>query len=127
MDKSKQNEITLNPHVEFGEFVYWHGHKQMICPGCGGDFLHHGRVDVFQRLKGEDGDAFRFRLNDGASLETSLVPEVDVPGRRGSIEIRFSCESCELDENDNQQDVYFVLQIIQHKGQTFLSWVRVEK
>lgn len=113
---------TLAKPIEFTDLVYWEGHRLLACPDCLDGYLHHTTVDVFERLRGEDGDSFRFRL-DGHQLETSLVP--NAPGRRNSIEIRFWCENCSLDKEGNPAR-FFVLQILQHKGNTYLSWVREE-
>lgn len=109
--------------LEFTDLISWSGHQQLACPNCGDGYLHHDMVDVFERFRYEDGDSLRFRVN-GTHTETTLIAEADAPGRRNSIEIRFYCENCAWDEHGQPQQVFYVLQIIQHKGCTYLSWVR---
>lgn len=95
----------------------------LVCPGCGAHCLHHGNVRVFQRLH-EDGEAVLTAIS-GKRTEpkfddhptpvppTRLLVNV-APGRRGSIEIEFACETCELRP---------VLRMSQHKGSTYFEWL----
>lgn len=120
MKLSAEREVQIESDVSFTDQISWQGHLQLACPMCGDGYLHHDVVDVFERLKGEDGDAFRFRV-DGSRIETNLV--AGAPGRRNTVEIRFYCEFCSFGDL-NRRTMFFTLQIIQHKGCTYLSWAR---
>ena len=98
----------------------------LLCPRCGQGYLHHGRVRVLERLYGEDGDGIAVAVRH---LKVRMQPleESELPGRRNAVEISFSCENCSevLDGFAQAEDL--VLQILQHKGNTFVSWVQVEQ
>jgi hypothetical protein len=91
------------------------------CP-CGGNNTHHGRVVVAVRDR-EDSDGTFVAIEPGGDdasrhlqpvVTMRRAPSADIVCRRGSIEIAFSCEQCGADR---------YLEIIQHKGQTFLRWL----
>ena len=86
----------------------------LLCP-CGSNKLHQKKVDVMFRFK-EDGDGLKTTSTGGCGYvkditntksEIKYVCDKEIPKRRDSIEITFSCEDC-----DNNT----ILQICQHKG-----------
>lgn len=88
------------------------------CPACGEDYLHHGRVTVYSRS--EDAETVRVITTDGKTTmqETSPNRETGNPSsRRGAVCIAFSCETCGADG-------HLELAIVQHRGSTWLRWVR---
>ncbi len=88
----------------------------LCCPSCGGQYLHHKRVEVLERAS-EDRDGTRTVIN-GTSTVVSRREAAQMRGRRNSLFVSFSCEGCsEVGE--------YVLSLMQHKGHTFLHWNRV--
>jgi len=91
----------------------------LACPVCDGDYLHHGRVNVFMRpAEDRDGlkvtvDKSRFSFNRAADWQVARAEEF--PGRRDHIEIQMWCEDCGDEEGRT-------LIIIQHKGCTYIRW-----
>lgn len=83
---------------------------ELICPACGGNYLHHERVEVFDR--GEDQEqGLHVSVNDAeVSIDTSLAGNPSA--RRHGLSIHFSCENC---------DAKPVLHVAQHKGNTFVD------
>ena len=95
------------------------------CPGCNDDWLHHESV-VVQNRASEDKDG-KFITVDGLEISSRSAVNKEFPGRRDSVEIEFWCEQCHgYDETDDISTLNlpgrFVLTIMQHKGQTMLSW-----
>jgi hypothetical protein len=86
------------------------GHE-LICPGCGGSYLHHGEVQVFTR-DDEDSETGLFVAVEGLSF----TADRDISGtpsmRRDGVLIFFTCENC---------DATPVMKIRQHKGQTLVE------
>jgi hypothetical protein len=96
--------------------VWPHIHETVLhCPLCGLDYLHQKDVVVFQRKK-EDGEVAVTEVKKG---ELRQAVRSDGPGRRDALLIYFVCENCPKTEHDP-----IVLEIIQHKGQTHVSWDR---
>jgi hypothetical protein len=88
------------------------------CPRCGGEYLHHMGVKVFDR--GEDGPAVvRTSVTGGASkMELVLAADSQNPSsRRDGLAIQFSCEGC-----GGSADDLIELTIAQHKGSTEIGW-----
>lgn len=88
------------------------------CPACGEGYLHHRRVTVYSRA--EDAETVRVITTDGRTTMQGTSPsaESDNPSaRRGAVCIEFFCETCVSDD-------LLQLAIIQHKGNTYLEWVR---
>jgi len=85
----------------------------LLCPSCGGGYLHHEAIDIFERP--EDADVI-LHTTAGDTVTSKLEPadrsENPSPRRHGLF-ITFSCEGC---------DATPILDIHQHKGGTFLRW-----
>ena len=84
----------------------------LLCPSCGGEFLHHddSAVEVWQR--GEDELLRGCAILPGGE-GVKFIPAEDNPSsRRSGVRLRFRCEICPSISR---------LEIVQHKGNTFLS------
>lgn len=99
----------------------WHD-NELLCPKCNGNNLHHSDVVVFTRNE----DAERVRVvhvegedvtHYGISNDFSANPS----SRRGAVSIHFWCENCHGDPETTDTPI-FKLNIIQHKGTTYLDW-----
>lgn len=87
----------------------------LCCPRCGGDNLHHGSVQVFNRRQ-EDGpsSAVLIPIREGPRVG---APSDNPSARRNGLLINFFCETCgEAPAED------LTLEVIQHKGNTFVRW-----
>lgn len=84
---------------------------ELLCPSCGSNYLHHGRVEVFEC--GEDAKhGVHVVVTDGrAEFDTSL--EGNPSRRRHGLKIHFWCENCKAEP---------VLSISQHKGNTYVDF-----
>ena len=80
------------------------------CPGCGDNWLHQGRVEVFDRSEDQPNHGIAI-INGGAFPTTE--GQNPSPRRQGML-IYFVCENC---------NSFPILAIFQHKGQTFIKWV----
>jgi hypothetical protein len=85
----------------------------LICPRCGSDYLHSGRVSVFDR--GEDEAVTHLTVVENGLSATHLVKSgIENPSdRRHGIAIAFECEEC---------SGLLELTLSQHKGNTYLGW-----
>ena len=102
--------------------VFSDGELLLHCPRCGGEYLHHGRVDVYQRT-GEDADrGMHVAVGGGSVAVYASAPMGASPSsRRDGLTVGFWCEGCSelsFDSGDYPHE----LCIVQHKGQTFVSW-----
>lgn len=91
--------------------------EELACPACGGTYLHHVSVSIWSRdTEDSDGNL----TNVGNGVKVSRVKADTIPGRRDAIRITFTCENgCDLRA--------IALQIMQHKGETYMAWVRTNK
>lgn len=90
----------------------------LTCPGCGGNYLHHGMVVVFERDR-EDAPTRATSIDGGAVIVSPhSAPWVEArnpSSRRNGLSIQFECETC---------DARPMLTMAQHKGTTVIAWVR---
>lgn len=88
----------------------------LLCPCCGGCYLHHGAVSTFTRHAEDADTGIAFRINAGTdgSIYRSTQLTGNPSSRRDGITIEFTCENCGNTST---------LGIAQHKGQTFLEWL----
>ena len=84
----------------------------LLCPSCGFDHLHHGRVEVFER-EGEDKEKGVHVLVDRGSAVIDQNMSGNPSSRRDGLRVEFGCEGC---------SAQLVLTIAQHKGQTYLEF-----
>lgn len=83
---------------------------EFLCPFCGFNFTHHGKVEVFGR--DEDDMNPNHVTVDGYEVKIDRDNINNPSSRRGGIKIRFWCEGC--------SHVYY-LTFAQHKGNTIIS------
>jgi hypothetical protein len=81
---------------------------KVICPKGGGDCLHHGAVEVWDRVEDEAGSVAK--VENG--VVTVSAKTKGFLGRRGDVRISFKCEGCTAD---------LQLGIMHHKGQTLMA------
>ncbi len=90
-------------------------YNTLICPSCGGDFLHQGRVDVFERDE-DDVQVLHVQVC-GAKIVKAAVVNNDMSTnpslRRQGLTVSFSCETCKARPK---------LDFSQHKGSTLVTW-----
>jgi hypothetical protein len=95
-----------------------YGDTLLRCPRCGDDYLHHTRVEVFDR---EEDAAVGLHTTAGAEdVRVDRDLSQNPSSRRDGIAIAFYCEMC--DGNSDGPGPGVVLTIAQHKGRTFLAW-----
>lgn len=93
----------------------------LLCPGCDNDYLHHEKVEIFDRSADEERGVHvtvGVEATDGSITRASTVGvDADMrnnpSSRRHGIRIHFSCELC---------DALPVLSLWQHKGTTFIAF-----
>lgn len=81
------------------------------CPNCGGCYLHHDKVEVFERA--EDAEDGTHAVVDGHMVKVDRNISLNPSRRRGGLLVHFRCEDCSARP---------VLSIVQHKGNTYLGW-----
>ena len=95
----------------------------VMCPRkeCGCDNLHQGRIDIYNRAEDKrEGQHVRVTcdsLSNDVPTKTRVIVDEDLTGnpsgRRQGLSIQFLCEQC---------DRIFILDIVQHKGTTYMGW-----
>ncbi len=83
----------------------------LVCPACGGTYLHHERVEVFERNE-DERSGLHVAVADGQALVDTAL-EGNPSGRRHGLSIHFWCEACAAKP---------VLTIAQHKGNTLVDF-----
>jgi hypothetical protein len=110
------------PDIELDKDWY---DNELLCPVCNANNLHHDSVSVYHRR--EDEEAVRVTTVDGSELVSSVVPNKtsgNPSGRRDGVVISFWCEHCHANADEDFPDhpALFHLEILQHKGTTYLNW-----
>ena len=101
-------------HIDTGDSA------DLICPRCGGDYLHHQSVVMFDRA--EDDELATRSIVSGSKMILDIVNSKDAGNpsrRRGGLVIQFCCEHCEAKDGPTQ---IIELTIAQHKGSTEIGW-----
>jgi len=84
---------------------------ELLCPSCGGIFLHHERVEVFERAE-DQNQGIHVSIEEGkVAIDTGLMGNPSA--RRHGLNIYFSCEGC---------SAKLILTVAQHKGNTFVDF-----
>jgi len=84
---------------------------ELKCPSCGSNYLHHEKVEVFER--GEDSEnGLHVTVTEG-SVHTDSNLADNPSARRHGLNIHFWCEGCKAKP---------VLSILQHKGNTAVDF-----
>ena len=81
------------------------------CPACGGNYLRHEKVEVFERSE-DEGTGLHVLVENGKVAEDNDLTG-NPSSRRHGLSIRFRCEHCAAMP---------VLAIAQHKGNTWLNF-----
>ncbi len=82
------------------------------CPTCGNNYLHHTKVDVFERDM-EDCQTGIHANIIGANILIDRYMIDNPSSRRDGIRVLFKCENCEREP---------MLLISQHKGNTYITF-----
>ncbi len=87
-----------------------HDGGELVCPSCGNNYLHHERIEVFDRKEGE-ATGLHVTIDDGKAVVDNNL-DGNPSDRRHGLRIHFSCEGCTAKP---------FMEIIQHKGNTFVG------
>lgn len=93
------------------QFEEDNGEGTLLCPSCGGNYLHQRRVEVFER--GEDSNIGLHVTVANMKMEVDNELHDNPSARRHGLKIIFSCETCKAEP---------VMTVAQHKGQTFVDF-----
>ena len=85
--------------------------SELKCPSCGNNYLHHEKVEVFERSEDAEKGLHVKVENSVVTTDTSLSGNPSI--RRDGLTIEFSCEGCKARP---------VLSISQHKGNTWVDF-----
>lgn len=100
--------------------------RVLVCPGCGGEYLHQSTVTAFNR--GEDDKTTRTTSVGVTGIADHLLPNVtcgNPSARRNGASVTFTCENChEPGDGDSPPRFSLPLEltIAQHKGMSYLQW-----
>jgi hypothetical protein len=90
-------------------------YNQLVCPTCGSTYLHQKTVGVYNceedKSEGTHVEVDWNRVTVDNSMSGNPSP------RRHGLSILFYCEEC-----DGENPASQILNIYQHKGQTFMEW-----
>lgn len=82
----------------------------LLCPSCDSEYTHQQSVEVYFR---DEEDAKKGSCVQVGSRSVRRIPMTNNPSdRRDGLRIHFSCEQC---------PALFVLDVLQHKGYTFVE------
>jgi predicted RNA-binding Zn-ribbon protein involved in translation (DUF1610 family) len=85
----------------------------LLCPECGESVLHQGDTHVFWR-ESEDSMEGLHTIAQGHRTVVNSDLKDNPSIRRDGVYIEMECEQC--------GPVRYKLAILQHKGQTFITW-----
>ena len=83
----------------------------VCCPACNGTYLHHERVEVYERTMEDSDDGLAVYVEGDIQVRTSMA--TNPSRRRDGVRFRMWCENCGAQP---------WLNLLQHKGQTLLAW-----
>jgi DNA-directed RNA polymerase subunit M/transcription elongation factor TFIIS len=86
----------------------------LSCPYCGNGYMHHKDVVIYNREKEDSNQGLAVQVTPEA-VTTSDDLSGNPSARRNGVIIHFECENC-----SNRYE----LALHQHKGVTYLHWVR---
>ncbi len=85
----------------------------LLCPLCGGNYLHHQLVETFERNEDDKKGIHTTITNEHVDIKYDSL-HGNPSARRNGLNIKFYCEQC-------QEDLPMLF-ISQHKGQTEMAW-----
>lgn len=106
------SENYLTKHVKLTDRAADGYGSLLHCPACGHSFTQHGQIDVYDRS--EDARGVHTRIDGSVTIDTNMAGNPS--SRRHGLTIAVECEGCGAES---------LLGLEQHKGQTFLRWLRV--
>lgn len=86
------------------------------CPNCGGTYLHHETVEVYNRATENHPQGLAITIR-GQEVKQESSMDHNPSSRRDGIRIRFYCEKC---------PAHPVFLLSQHKGETYLEFTQYE-
>lgn len=95
--------------------------NELVCPVCKENNLHQNSVHVYNRV--EDGSSVRATSVTGPEVHSTVLENnltTNPSPRRQGLTVKFWCEHCHGDGSNYLTQ--FSLNILQHKGTTFLYW-----
>ena len=93
----------------------------LLCEECGGEYLHQEKIEIFERSEDSSHGLKVTTQNNGQCVLSQSMAENPSPRRQG-VRIIFSCEFCPSDGDPCVGGkLTTVLEIIQHKGGTYLT------
>lgn len=95
-------------------FISMDDGDRMLCPKCGGNYVHIDEVFVAGRPR-EDGEIKPVHVDSGGRVSAEERVSLPIPdvGRRHAIALKGWCELCSAE---------FAVEFVQHKGQTLLAF-----
>lgn len=87
------------------------GLEGLKCPGCGWEFLHHDKVEVWWRDREDSTTGQHVVCAEGQSLVVDGEMAGNPSGRRDGVTVHLWCEVC---------GARSFLDLAQHKGHTLL-------
>lgn len=97
--------------------------SNLHCPECGSIYLHQTNVAVYNR--DEDKEYGLHVEVTSSSCNMDKVLTGNPSPRRQGLSIVFFCEECNDDSPNNVKGIDHpghILNIFQHKGETFIGW-----
>jgi hypothetical protein len=82
-------------------------HLILLCPACGGNYLHHRRIEVFERT--EDAPTGLHLVVEAEKVVLDADLTANPSSRRHGLIIYFCCETC---------NAHPAITLAQHKGMT---------
>lgn len=89
----------------------FNGIGELVCPSCGSEYLHHHKVEVFERKEDATQGLHVTVSKDSAAIDNVL--DGNPSARRHGLSVHFWCEGCKAEP---------VLSIGQHKGNTNVTF-----
>lgn len=99
------------------------GDGALLCPRCGGKYLHH--VGSITYSRNEDEKQVQRTVVQRGSITSRRVNSCcsgNPSSRRDGLTILFYCELCGPDLGPDDIRPTLELSIAQHKGMTYLAW-----
>jgi len=84
--------------------------SELKCPSCGFNYLHHHKIEVFEREEDAEYGLHVVIHKSAATTDPNLSGNPS--GRRHGLAIHFLCEGCQSNS---------ILTIAQHKGNTWID------
>jgi hypothetical protein len=106
------------------------GYGTVSCPECGDTYLHQSNVTIYEFA--DDPLWNRVFAQRGKEVVVTDFPRIDSPNPsrdRNGLTIEFACENCHGGDWNGEEVIAskrepFRLAIYQHKGVTYMEWVK---